>query len=343
MKQPADDDFKNQQIDLFQSFLCNTEEQRNKLSNTIDLWDYIPKYSISQVAQNKIRTEEGLLPQISTKFIYQGKEYKMFISAAQLSDEDGKAYYPSANEELVEDALRKIATEQLNGFYDTSMGNMGVTFSLYQLRNELNKTGHTRSFQQIVKSLLILSGSEIEILPENKSGRIKSNFLSSLVMSSKRGSTDDPNSRWVVHFHPLVSKSLNSIEYRQFNYQQMMSLKTHLGRWLHKKITHYYTNASLTTHIELSFATIRQESKMLERSRVNDAIKELESIFDELISEKIFICVSRKKELRGARNKIIDIIYSASPHPDFVKSVKAANKRQTDSKRLTNQNYKIIQ
>lgn len=333
----SDDDFDKQQLDLFQSFLCNTEEQKNKLSNTIDLWDLIPKYSTSQVEQNKLRTDNGLLPQISTNFNFKGREYKLFISASQLSDENGKAYYPSANEELVEDALRKIATEQMNGFFDNEIGFLGVYFSLYQLRQELSRTGHTRSYQQIVKSLMILSGSEIEIIPENGTGRIKSNFLSTLVMSSKTGRSNSPESKWMVHFHPLVSKSLSSIEYRQFNYVQMMGFKTHLGRWFHKKVTHYYTNASLIINLEISFLTIKNESRMLERSRNNDAITELENVFDSFIQENIFIGVQKLRVIKGNCNKIVDIIYSASPHPEFIKNVKAANKRQTDSKILIEQ------
>ena len=36
-------------------------------------------------------------------------------------------------------------------------------FSLYSLRDELAKRGHTRSYQQIVMALNVLSGSIIEI------------------------------------------------------------------------------------------------------------------------------------------------------------------------------------
>ena len=49
---PENDSFKSTQLDLFQSFLCNTDEQHDRLSNTIELWDSIPKYSLSQQAIN---------------------------------------------------------------------------------------------------------------------------------------------------------------------------------------------------------------------------------------------------------------------------------------------------
>ena len=54
--------FKAMQTDLFQNFLVNNEAEKEPLSNTIELWDRLPKYSVSQVEQNKMRTKEGLLP-----------------------------------------------------------------------------------------------------------------------------------------------------------------------------------------------------------------------------------------------------------------------------------------
>lgn len=39
---PTKHDFKNPQIDLFQSFLCNDEAEHDQLSNTLDLWDSVP-------------------------------------------------------------------------------------------------------------------------------------------------------------------------------------------------------------------------------------------------------------------------------------------------------------
>ncbi len=56
---PTEDHFRNTQLDLFQSFLCNTEDERDRLSNTIDLWDSLPKYSVSRHAMAKLRKEGG--------------------------------------------------------------------------------------------------------------------------------------------------------------------------------------------------------------------------------------------------------------------------------------------
>ena len=81
-----------------------------------------------------------------------------FGSPARVEDLDGvtREYYASANEELVEDALRKIATEQQSGYFDKRNYRSGVVFTLYALREELRRRGHARSYQEIVLALNIL-------------------------------------------------------------------------------------------------------------------------------------------------------------------------------------------
>jgi hypothetical protein len=46
---------------------------------------------------------------------------------------------------------------------------------------------------------------------------------------------------------------MRHVDYRQFNYSEMMYLKSHLARWLYKRLAHYCTNAGLTKPIKLSF------------------------------------------------------------------------------------------
>lgn len=329
---PKSSAFQSIQIDLFQHFLCNNETQKLPLSNTIELWDCLPKYSVSQVEQNKMRTKEGLLSLLRRDVKFMGFDYSIFISPALLADENGRAYYPSANENLVEDVLRKISTLQNQCFFEgDNDAHCGVTFTLHQLRTELRKQGHSRSYQEVIKSLHILAGADIEIRTKNGKGVSIEKFMS-LTGFSNEARLDNPESKWVAYFHPLVHKAMSRVDYRQFNYSEMMHLKSHLARWLYKRLAHYYTNAGLTTPIKLSFAAIWHESGMLERSRVNNAIQELEEIFKVFQEISVFQSIERIKEIRGARNKIIDIVYEAHPHPNFIKSVKAANKRQSDAK-----------
>lgn len=331
---PASTAFKSEQLDLFQSFLCNTDNEKDRLSNTIELWDSIPKYAVSQQAMNSLRTKEGLLPRLEKTFIYREREYKIRVTAAIIDSDDSeeRAYYPSANEELVEDALRKIAAEQKRGFFDKPDFKSGVVFSLHLLRTELKKRGHSRSYYEIVKSLNILSGSHIEIMLPDGKGFAKTNYLPSLAAVSRQKLKEDSKAKWVAHFHPLVTQSIDTLSFRQYNYHQMMSHSTQLARWMHKKLSHNYTNASYTIPYQIWLSTIRRDSGLLEYKRTNDAVRKFEEALTELKDNTVLVSYGREEDTRGERNKILDIKYSLAPHPEFVKDVKAANKRQKDSK-----------
>ena len=328
---PGRQSFQARQIDLFQNFLVNSDYQKIPLSNTIELWDVLPKYAVSPAQQDKMRTKEGLLPLLEREVSFFGNEYAIYIKPALLSDEKGRAYYPSNSEELIEDCLRKIATVQDQCFFDQGHSHCGVKFTLHQLRLELKNQGHARSYQQVLKSLTILAGADIEIRMKNRKAVSFDKYLS-LAGFSRETRLDNPDSMWVAYFHPLVYQAMANVDYRQFNYQLMMALKPQLARWLYKRLAHYYTNAGLLSPLRMTLLDIQRESGMLTRIRTGNAVIELEEIFQALINENVFKNYEKIKDIRGPKNKIVDVEYLVSPHPEFIKSVKAANRRQADDK-----------
>lgn len=323
------------QMSLFGQFLANTVEERESLSNVIDFWDCIPRYAVSQLAQNKARTVDNFLGNHTAQFHYQGRTYTCIISPARIEDEDGivRDYYPSANEELVEDALRKIAAERDAGFFDKSNYQSGVQFSLYGVAQELAKHGKTRSHGEIERSLQILAKSIIEIRStENGEKMAISPYLPSLVAVSKSRLKEDSKAKWAVHFHPFVTRSIDQLTYRQYNYALMMKHKSQLARWLHRQLSLKYTFAELTKPFEMRYSTVKRDSGLLnEYSRERAAFEFLEEAFGELKSADILYSYTRKN-ITGPRNKILDAVFILTPSLEFVTEVKAANKRKMISK-----------
>ena len=333
---PIEADFQGTQLDLFRFFLCSSEDERNQLSNTFDLWDSVPRYTVSRQQMDKIRKDKGFLDLYQVEFLYRGATLRTIIQAARILDEKtgkSKDYYPSANEELIEDALRKIAADQQNAFFDKSNFRSGVVFTLYMLREELKKRNHTRSYQEIVLSLHILARSTIEIRAVGSSskggeGFAVSAYLSGLSAVSKNRFDDDPKAKWVVQFHPLVTQSIDALTYRQFNYAQMMSHRTQLARWLHKQLSLKFTFASMITPFEMRYSTIKRDSALLDGyGRERKAIETLDRAFDELKVAGVLMKIEKQVVL-GVRGKIEDVIYALFSSSDFSHHMKAANKRK---------------
>jgi hypothetical protein len=323
---PTDDAFNSTQLSLFQNFLCNNGRERDRLSNTIELWDGVPKYFMSRQEMTK-RRERGVLPTLERDFEYRGRAFTVKIRPARLTDEDGKdkEFYPSAREELVEDALRKIATEQKYGFLEGQES--GVLFTLHMLRKELRRRSHTLSYQEVVESLDILAGCRIEIHAADGTGDYQSPILTDLLRVSRNRYKEDSKARWVAHFSPLVTRSILALNYRQFDYHTMMSHSTQMARWMHKRLAHNYINASLIQSYTILFSTIQHESGLLEYKEQRHAVRKLNEALNELKAHHILLSVE-KNIRRGERGRIVDVAYVLTPHPNFVAQTKAANKRQ---------------
>lgn len=332
---PQEDAFSGVQLSLFQSFLCNTEDERGKLSNTIEFWDGIPKYFVSRKEMHGLRTKEGFLPKVERSFQHGGRSFTVKIRPARVTGEEGKdrEFYPSAREELVEDALRKIAADQNYGFYEEIPENRrsGVVFSLYMLRKELSTRGHTLSYQQVMEALYVLSDAGIEILTGDGNSVFKSAILPTLAGVSQVDLQNDAKARWYADFCPLVTESIRAMTYRQYDYHAMMQHSSQLARWMHKRLSHNYTNAGYMTPYEFLFSTAKRDSGLLEYRRDRDSVRKLDEALAELRDQQVLMSFE-KQEQRGARSRILDVKYTLQPHPDFVKQVKAANKRLSASR-----------
>jgi hypothetical protein len=276
------------------------------------------------------RVDDEFLREHRIPFQHRQRGYTCVIYPARVKDIDGKQrdYYPSANEELVEDALRKMAVERDAGYFDRPNYSSGVQFTLYALSQELSKRGKTRSDQEIILSLNILSQSVVDILPDDESGNLKAPCLPSLARVTRKMRADDPDARWAVEFHPLITGAIDQVTHRQFNYALMMSHKSQLTRWLHKRIVLLYTFADYSNTFEMRYSTVKRDSGMLSNpERERKAVDRLEDAYDSLVKAGVISSFKRKNET-GPRGKLLDVVFTIYPHVDFIREAKAANKRQ---------------
>ena len=321
------------QLSLFQTFY-GTGTDHEHLSNVIELWDAAPKY-VSAAKRDADPIHQ--LDYLEREFQWRGQTFRVLILPATLIRSDGSAYrrFPSAREELVEAALRKLSVQQRLGYVgaDESQTILGVKFSLSMLRNELARHGHAIRYDSLVESLLILSRCHVEIsVNEAKRKALRqSAILSSLEGVSRSDWLACPESLWSVRFHPMVSEGLCAATYRQFDYDTMMGYRTALARWLHRHMASDCRNAGIMHPVRISLSFAAANSGLLNHTRMRDRAKAMEEAVLELKS------ANRPPIAAFERNQIIecrtvtDVQYILYPSPAFIGMVKAANRRQSDT------------
>lgn len=325
------------QYDLFTTFFGDASE----LSNTIELWDAIPKYSVSPRAQNGLRSDENRLPVHEYQFVYatrkDGQRFesacRVAIQPASIKTDDGYIdFYPSTDEELVEEVIRKIFADQQCGLHDPDNTESWVRFSVQMVRKELKARGKTRSLDEIKRSIDILSKTHVSLFLDDTDDPVYSApILSDVTRVTRQKYLADTSMTWIARLPALISKSVNELTYRQFNYGVLMSLPSQLSRWLHKRLSHNYTNASFIDPYEVLFSSIQRDSGLLTYVRTAANLKALEDAFEELQAARVLMSWERLDDRREGR-KIIDVKYRLLAHSDFIKDVKAANARLKDSR-----------
>jgi hypothetical protein len=317
------------QLTLWQTFLPG-DAKTEDYSNTVELYDAVPKYFASKKRMAEQRQDGRFLNSLKQLFRHKGKDYVVKITPARIEEKDGseKEYYPSWREELVEEALKKLACDQLNGVYLNGMA--GVQFTLYELRKELKSRGHDIHLDDLLKSLMICRRAHIAITTRADDGSevfMDSSIFPMLLVSKRREWEKNPKgTRCYVQFNPLVTQSITRCTYRQFDYITFMAFQHQLARWFHKRLSHNYTQASVLTPYEIKMSTIVRDSALVNARRVRDQARYIAESLDELQAKQVLLHY-KKKMVEGKRGKIEDILYSLIPDPSFSDQIRKANAR----------------
>ena len=309
------------QLTLFELLLPNEKPY----SNTVELYDFIPKYHWGKVE----RVNGMFLKSLDREFECRGVRYRVSIQPASLKDKNGeeKYYYPSKREELVEDALRKFAVEGQGLFLDDAAG---VTFTLHQLQQELMNNGHSYSKDQIKDALLVCAKTNITVTSDDGSAILVSGLFDTLGLQTREDwESKGQKSKAFVRFNPLVTQGIKSRKFRQFNYETSMSYKNVIARQLHKRMSHHYTQASVTQPYSINLTTIIRDFGLTAYERLSHNLRDVEMALEEMQSKDVIInCKIDKTIDSEQRNKMIEAKITITPHPRFAGEVMLGNKRQ---------------
>ncbi len=311
------------QLSLFRLLDLKPAEQP-RYSNTIELYDFMPKYHWGKVE----RIGGEFLRVLKREFECRGTRYKIEVAPAVITDRDGKEryYYPSKREEIVEDALRRFATTERGVFLDDRAG---VTFTLYQLQQELKKNGHSYSVKELKDALYICAKTTLTVTTENGNAVLISNMFETLGLQTR----DDwkgtgTKQKAFVRFNSLVSESIKSGLFRQLDYEKAMGYSSVIARQLHKRMSHHFTQASLTTRYEIKLSTIIRDFGLAEYARPSLNLAHVLKALDEMKEKSILLSYEVQKSLdHENRNKLLDAKFILLPHPFFSGEARKINDR----------------
>lgn len=301
-------------------------------SNTIELYDFIPKYHWGKVE----RINGQFLKSLVRPFQCRGQNYKVKISPARIVDKDGseKEYYPSQREELVEDALRKFVCEGQGVFLDDAAG---VTFTLYQLQQELKRRGHTYSISQLKEALFVCAQTKITVSNEDGGTVMVSSLFETIGLQTR----DDwkgkgKKSRAYVRFNALVTQSIKSTNFRLLNYSKTMSYRSSIARQFHKRMSHHYTQASFTSPYHILLSTIIRDFGLTQYAQLRDNLRDVQKALEEMKEQEVLLDYKVERTIDVKRhNKLLDAKLILTPHPHFSSEVMQGNKRQANILRLS--------
>lgn len=309
------------QLTLFELLLPSEKHY----SNTVELYDFIPKYHWGKVE----RVNGMFLKSLEREFECQGRRYNVTIQPASLKDKNGeeKYYYPSKREELVEDALRKFAVEGQGLFLDDAAG---VTFTLHQLQQELSNNGHSYSKDQIKDALLVCAKTNLTVTSSDGNSVLVSGIFETLGLQTREDwETQGQKSKAFVRFNPLVTEGIKGRKFRMFNYETSMSYKNVVARQLHKRMSHHFTQASMTQPYNILLTTMIRDFGLTAYERLSHNLRDVEVALNEMKEKEVIIFYKIEKTLDAEqRNKLVEAKITITPHPRFAGEIVQGNKRQ---------------
>lgn len=299
------------------------EPEEKAYSNTIELYDFLPKYFVVNG-----RKKENTIPEaIERIFEFRGKLYELTINPAIIKTRAGSFIkcYPGDREEIIEDVLRKFACEQTFPFLDDIPS---VKFAISQIRKHLKTINHNFSHAEIVEALKICFGTALHIRALDGSESYHTHMFQSLYLATKEETRAGGQPKSFVRLNELVARSIKRGSFRRINYTYLMSFKNSLARRLYKRLSHLYIYANFfekdNSH-SLLLSTILRDFGLTVYADIRNNVRVVKKAFEELKAKGVI----SEYAIEQANNPQIkgDVKFVVKSSYHFGSDMKAANHR----------------
>lgn len=307
-------------LGLFGFFGNTTSKYNPKIvhSNTISIYDALPKYNWS----NKQPKES----KVTRTCTLEGIEYEMTIRPGLVDRTNTKtsenvqlAIYPGEREEAVEDVLRGLAA---NGQGEMFGDEVGVYFTLRQLRNELKSIGKSFNHYEIIEALMVCNRASLQVRVKGEIV-VNSALFPNVTLTDRENYKAKSSAQCFVRFHPMVMASVIKRDYRMFNYNLAMTIRNPLARHIYKRMTHYWRQASKVHSYSFSLMTYLAQTPRNVSSRMSRNVDAMNKALSELVDKKVLEKYHLNDIYEG--RKLMDVNYKCIPHVNFIRDIKKAN------------------
>jgi hypothetical protein len=339
--------YRSEQMELWSAFSGNAN--LDEMSNSMDIWDSIPKYFLSGKKQAELRRENKATSYVRNFTIF-GVDYEVTLYPATINQPDGTDInvFPGVTEEIIEEALKKLATQKFNGFnhLDGSMIETWVLFSYRELQSILIGMGHKVSIPNIKRSLEILRLSQIKIKPisADERGVIRKDFINYLPDASlidREAYESSAEAKNAIKLPLLVTQAVLNGEYRQINNKLYGQLRQGLSRWLYRRFNRTWLNACVAhplkpnrrgTCYDIALNELANSSGYLEHKDIKYRRTKLIRALDDLQSKDIINRYEQYTVIENDDGQPVDYVFRVYASKRFTQEQINANERAKNNR-----------
>ena len=236
-----------------------------RYSNAIYYQDQMPWFAYGKNITKTAMTSAKDAKIVNSTEI-RGKTYVVTVEPAMFSDDETDEVfwrYPAKREEMVLEALKKIATIRSSAYVHD--GSIGVFFTLSQVQRILGRRFNCNEIKQALE-VMISAKVTINEVGEKDPQKI-SHMLTDLYLNSHSDWERNTDCKCFVKFHTLITNGIKDGLYRKIDLEKMIKFKASLSSVIYKRLVLMFTQADV---IDETY-TIRS-ARLLKESGFSDKV-----------------------------------------------------------------------